>query len=688
VFTRGDGSSGSTVEMESLAANLDLLSNTFYSQYPDTITLTTSAAALPNVGGSGRVRSLREAASLSSALDAVATDYAQQTTRSAQISRLDNLMTSWAATSDLGSLQQQFARVNAQGNPATLTYSLAGYTVGTPQYAEMLRRIGVVESFMGFNYLGSGVSSAVLSAGTGNMTVTLAAPQLQAISEAYDIFKGDVYSALLFDTRLKPYVQAIQYQTTSDDVVADFSQVETLFNQAIATDATAGVVDLIEFVSAFGAGSLQALGWQPLPYLVSKLPQAPAVAGLVEKLAGDLTLIVAADNQSLVQATGHSNVLIASHADTTLYGLGGDDVLVGQEGNDVLEGGKGNNVFYGGAGNDYMYGQEGSNTYVYVAGEGSDVIRNEEGDVGNVDVVRIKGVDPSQTSYVRQGGSLVFSFAGKAQTLTVTYFFSGSGEDVQGLDSFVFDDGTVLSTEEIYDKVLLGTANADYLAGFSRDDVINGQAGDDIILGKGGDDQLDGGDGDDQLYGGDGDDVLRGGAGNDYLEAGTGANTYIFGRGDGQDMIASNVVNGYDQSADTLVMDDVSTDDLIFEHVGYSLVIRIAGTADQITLANYFVEGGINKPIGTIVAGADDYTYSFQEIRGLVTTGNARDNNITGFDADEVIDGMAGNDVIDGAGGNDILEGGEGDDQLTGGTGNDQLHGGAGNDLMMGGERQ
>ena len=50
-------------------------------------------------------------------------------------------------------------------------------------------------------------------------------------------------------------------------------------------------------------------------------------------------------------------------------------------------------------------------------------------------------------------------------------------------------------------------------------------------------DSISGGDGDDTINAGDGDDTLEGGAGNDSLNGGTGVSTYVFGRGDGQDVI-------------------------------------------------------------------------------------------------------------------------------------------------------
>lgn len=67
-FTRSNGTTGITGETNGAAANLDLLVNTFYRQFTDDITLTDQAKALPTLRGSGLVRDLNEAISLSTDL--------------------------------------------------------------------------------------------------------------------------------------------------------------------------------------------------------------------------------------------------------------------------------------------------------------------------------------------------------------------------------------------------------------------------------------------------------------------------------------------------------------------------------------------------------------------------------------------------------------------------------------------
>lgn len=59
--------------------------------------------------GSGKVRDLWEAASLSSALQAQLTTYSAATTRAAQPSQIDVLLLDWADTAGMLTLEQRLA---------------------------------------------------------------------------------------------------------------------------------------------------------------------------------------------------------------------------------------------------------------------------------------------------------------------------------------------------------------------------------------------------------------------------------------------------------------------------------------------------------------------------------------------------------------------------------------------------
>lgn len=100
------------------------------------------------------------------------------------------------------------------------------------------------------------------------------------------------------------------------------------------------------------------------------------------------------------------------------------------------------------------------------------------------------------------------------------------------------DDAVVLA------KIL---AKSDSITLSTGDDWIDGKGGNDTIRGSSGDDTLLGGVGNDVITGGDGFDVIVGGAGRDRLYGGLDADTFLFGRGGGAD-----IIKDFEDSIDTI----------------------------------------------------------------------------------------------------------------------------------------
>lgn len=87
------------------------------------------------------------------------------------------------------------------------------------------------------------------------------------------------------------------------------------------------------------------------------------------------------------------------------------------------------------------------------------------------------------------------------------------------------------------DDIIDGGGGNDFLRGGRGWDVIDGGSGSDIIRGNLGDDMLYGGAGSDWIAGGRGNDILKGGTGFDVLRGGRGDDHFVFGDGDGEDLI-------------------------------------------------------------------------------------------------------------------------------------------------------
>ena len=265
---------------------------------------------------------------------------------------------------------------------------------------------------------------------------------------------------------------------------------------------------------------------------------------------------------------------------------------------------------------------------------------------------------------------------------------------------------------------------------YSGAGTLNGTSGNDGLVGSGSNDKLNGN---------AGNDILIGGVGNDTLNGGTGSDTYRFARGDGQDTISD-----YDTTAgnrDVIELaEGIGPDDVQVLNNNGTLVLKIKGATDQITVSSHFgnpsyaieeihfADGTVwekaqidyqstlgtdgNDTLCTIgdahtlpggagndklcgrtgddtLMGGTGNDLLYGRAGADILTGDDGDDKLYGEDGDDVLAGgagadtleaWAGNDTLDGGTGNDILSAGAGDDILTGGTGNDTLTGDTGND--------
>lgn len=395
----------------------------------------------------------------------------------------------------------------------------------------------------------------------------------------------------------------------------------------------------------------------------------------------------------------------ADRLDGTIYA----EAINGQSGDDSLFGGDGGDTLDGGVGNDYINGGGGSDTYIFGIGDGQDTIAETYGDAtsAKIDTLSFKpGVTPSDVVLNTAGTALIINFAGTSDQITVREFFyqNTPTSKVNPLQQIKFADGTVWDIAAIVSRLPSGASAGDLIRGTSSGDVISGLAGNDSLYGNDGNDTLDGGSDDDLVYGGLGNDVsyggvgsdslhgeagadtLDGGVGNDYISGGLGSDTYLFGKGDGQDTIAS-IEDATAGKVDTLLFKPgVAPTDITFGTSDSSLLVKINGSTDQVTV-NYFLYA--SNPASSYnplqqINFADGTKWNISAILSRLYTGTDSADGFIGTVNADVINGFGGGDYLYGGGGNDSLNGGAGVDTLDGGNGDDLLQGGAGDDYLKG----
>ena len=345
-------------------------------------------------------------------------------------------------------------------------------------------------------------------------------------------------------------------------------------------------------------------------------------------------VIDARDYYSTIKTIDGRDIAYNRHCNSASYGI------IGNSQNNIIYAGNFGGTYTGGEGNDTIYSGAGEDTFVYVNGDGNDIIKYYQ---TGVDTLEIEGGTISKTE--RSGKDVVFTVGQGSITLksalnktidiidergryTVSKTRIELGEDFEG----TMKASDFWPTIETIDGRgaergvvnLIGNSQDNYIYAGIYGVTCKGGPGNDIIFSGKDDDALYGEDGNDTLYGGVyfnykdmlylvfSEDKLYGGKGNDNL----------YGYGGDNHLYAN----------DASLTDDGARDRFYFgaESTGYSIIYDFAAgtsaTSDQICL-----EGGI-----TVTSSYNDGASGFLklsnggsiELKGcygktaLVNTGN------------------------------------------------------------------
>ena len=549
-FTRTDGSTGDI-------ANLDLQKNGFYREFSDAVEIPDPLKHLPNMQGSGNVRDLREAAHLNAGLAEVLEDYNQATTREQQTALLDPLLIEWAQSSAFELLEHRVSQWNATASSGAQIDYTSGFENQTVN--SVADKLQILEVFNDAAFeQNSTLFHSIQSLFKTNGKLVLSSAHQDLLNQAYDQLRQSVYDSLIFQTRLKPHIEAIGLDLVDDTLSLDFSELETRLAQRIVQDPSNGLIDSIDF-HRLTDNNLNWAGWE---FIGEQLSHATL----------DTASQAVLDEYNILFVNGEGGPVLGDRSDNRLLGSSGDDILKSGRGNDLLVGGDGNDYLYGGSygsntlkggagddtlvvglygskqsgkwigstldggqGNDTLTGSGHRDTYLFNLGDGQDIITK-----GGNDILRFgEGITQSEISYSRIGEDLIFTHTNNSDQITVTGWY---GESNRRLERVEFADGTIWNQNKLhtpglsiigtteddvitltgsYGETLQGLAGHDTLKAGDGDDTVIGDEGNDSLYGNKGQDTLIGGIGDDRLYGGNGNDLLVGGEGNDYLHGGS-----------------------------------------------------------------------------------------------------------------------------------------------------------------------
>ncbi len=734
-----------TVDGTGQTGNLDLANNPFYREFVDTIPLTEQALNLPDNRGSGWVRDLREAASLSPAVASVLTSYGEQINYVDQKALLDDLITAWANTSTMKNSVEQAADQgyfliylkpsqswsehdthmgywNTTDNAvldALSPTTRAAYEALQQNQEELVGMINVLERFNGTQLvtvgtdrvtLGNNTQETVRSipgvANSERVFVSLSTQQIEFMQQSYATLKESIYGSLVLQTRLAPYLNEVVLNTDeSGQVFVSFSALNTRLEDQKIANPSAALADLIE-LNKYAGTVLQENGWTGLDMLRNWIDQGvggvqtPFILqdlgiSVIERGALPDDIVISSASNTNINGSGNNDILNGGVGNDTLYGNLGNDTLYGGSGRDFLMGGDGDDILRGGGGeNDYLSGENGSDTYMYAIGDGNISINNSDTASTSNDVLRfMPGINPVDVVVRRDSNNLLLTIKDTGKVINVTNQFYEDNGGIYALDTIEFSNGTLWDNANIKQMVMRGTTGNDNIAGFGSDDTVDGLGGDDILSGAGGNDHLSGnigndsltgGEGNDTLLGGDGQDSLYGSVGNDVLNGGLGANDYMEG-GEGNDIYLFAVGDGNttinNQDANTTRYD----------------VLRFASGINPSNVSvghsGYYDLKLTLQSTGEVITVKNHFAKGGMFLLNAVefadgtiwSSGDLKSKVLTGTAGADTITGFFEDDTISGLGGNDTLDGSLGNDTLIGGDGQDYLFGDSGDDILNGG---
>jgi len=180
--------------------------------------------------------------------------------------------------------------------------------------------------------------------------------------------------------------------------------------------------------------------------------------------------------------------------------------------------------------------------------------------------------------------------------------------------------------------------------------------------------------------------TLAGGAGDDLLVSGSSADTYLFNRGDGRDLIVDYDATASGKVDKVVFCAGIAASDLTVSRSGNNLVAKIGdpqnpAAGDQLTIDSW----GNNTSRIEQFQFADGAVWTAAQMNIASMTGTGGADLLTAWFDSSLIDGKEGNDTMNGGTGNGVMQGGNGIDTLTDTSGNNLLNGGAGNDSIVGG---
>jgi hypothetical protein len=411
-YIKNDGTTG-------LMGDVYFAVDTSNQQFPDTPVLP-EVEDLPYLPGSGLMRDLHQAASLSPQLLNLLTQYSEAATRQEQMAIIDQLLYAWANTSGMAPTLESrdpedyriqydaFGSITRSANIVTGDGGVAGGGTGsgfveyvpdvenprlTESYRQLIsqwsRKLHILEAFSGSYFFafpdqasaeGKGAVTGMLVRSTSSSAVALGAPtktllinlrqaQLNLLNQSYELLRQSVYQTLFYQTRFQtdflPLLDNVELVFDEAGQLAwDYSGLEQYFADTISADPAAGMSDLLEF-NRYVANYFLSPDWKGNEIFADycrTLPVTPELQAMYASYSGYLHILGANIISYNASSPSGEEIIASLNTGASISGSSGDDILIGSTANDRFHGGGGDDYLSGNAGDDFLSGMEGNDT--------------------------------------------------------------------------------------------------------------------------------------------------------------------------------------------------------------------------------------------------------------------------------------------------------------------------------------
>jgi Ca2+-binding RTX toxin-like protein len=303
-------------------------------------------------------------------------------------------------------------------------------------------------------YQGGGIGHKQISGNPGNDTVLT--PLHQGLSFHYQL--GDGHDSIEYDwsfSSMHPYAFGFDPELNSmalspygQDVLAFGEGISLADLRFIRSDNAldvslrdgSGSIHLPEFFHAWEVDApvgppeppMEGQGPTSLldPLLIGLLPRSPlATISFADGSSYDMATVL----DALLEVPATGELIVGTRGKDLLLGTQGDDTLMGKAGRDTIIGAAGNDTIIGGKAKDSLSGGLGDDSYIFAAGDGRDLIDNDDTDLQGVDSLRLEDLEFDRVWLSRSRKHLVVTIAGSEDRVRINDWFVNEADQLDAI---------------------------------------------------------------------------------------------------------------------------------------------------------------------------------------------------------------------------------------------------------------